>query len=740
MTDLGQKIIVSPRPMPPRPAAPMQQAGGMTPREILAIIRRHWLMIILLGIFGLGCGFASWFLLLRYAPKYTAQTFIRVLPPIEKDPTSIQAITVAQDIQYGFRLSMAMQLTSQGMLQELIDRDKIQQTKWFKGFGNIKDIRIRKAIKDLKKHFGAGPQREGDSIIVSMTCSDKEESALIVNEMASLFVNNQGGEKRKEVAEKLARLDDQQGRVQKELDGAERTLDDIRRRYGFTDLEEHSFMPILDQKLNQLNTDGDKLSMDISEIRANIESLAAQAQGPVQIQVERQVETDPVMLTLSQQIALQESSLAGALARFGEDHRIVRQIREYIDSVEQERLRRKAVIAEQTRQANLRNAQDVLLTMQRKLEQLEALRETTAKQKEEMDLAKTQFAKAVKIRDERRTMLDSIKEQMEKLKIIHDDPETPKVMLTGLAPEPLEASFPRWQVFFPAGAFLGTLLGIGLAFLIELLNDLVRTPKDIITHLRIALLGIIPDSQEDEQVDNIEPAFVVRQAPNSIIGESYRRMKTNLKLSESGISAKTILITSAGAQDGKTTVAINLATTLVADGKKVLLIDANLRRPSFHSIFGNHSETNSVIPGLSSLIAGQCTLKDAIRSSGTEWLEIIESGRTPANPAELLTSTAMEKLIKQQSENYDYVIIDGPPVLLASETKVLAKYVDGTLLVFNASTTKRGVGIRTINELKQVNAEIFGCVLVGVRILKGGYFREMFRSYQEYQLLETAKA
>lgn len=357
-----------------------------------------------------------------------------------------------------------------------------------------------------------------------------------------------------------------------------------------------------------------------------------------------------------------------------------------------------------------------------------------------MDLAKTQYAKSVKTRDERRTMLDSIKEQTEKLKIMYDDPETPKVQLVDLAPEPLEASFPRWQVFFPGGAILGFLLGIGLAFLVELLNDFVRTPKDVATHLHIPLLGIIPDAEEDRQVESIEPAFVVRQMPNSILSESYRRARTNLKLSESGGKAKTILITSGGAKDGKTTVAVNLATTLVAEGKNVLLIDANFRRPTLQTIFAGDRGGLQAIAGLSNLLAGQSDLQQTTMSSGMEGLTIIESGPMPTNPAETLGSDAMQRLISQLRDSYDYVIIDGPPVLLASEAKILAKYVDGTILVFNAAVTRRGTGARTISELKQVNANILGCVLLGVKTLKGGYFQEMFRSYQEYQVLEPAKA
>jgi capsular exopolysaccharide synthesis family protein len=201
------------------------------------------------------------------------------------------------------------------------------------------------------------------------------------------------------------------------------------------------------------------------------------------------------------------------------------------------------------------------------------------------------------------------------------------------------------------------------------------------------------------------------------------------------------MVSSPGAKDGKTTVAANLAMTLVADGKRVLLIDGNLRRPSLQRIFESQSgQTGGIDAGLSALLTGRCDLQNAMRSSGTEWLEIIESGQMPANPAEVLGGTEMEKLIRQEREHYDFVIIDGPPILLASEAKILARYVDGTILVFNAASTTRGMAIRTITELRQVDAGILGCVLLGVKTLKGGYFRELFKSYQEYQTLEPAKA
>jgi len=348
-----------------------------------------------------------------------------------------------------------------------------------------------------------------------------------------------------------------------------------------------------------------------------------------------------------------------------------------------------------------------------------------------------QYDKGVKIRDERSEMLDTLKEQIEKLKTLHDDPETPKVLSVGKAPPPLEMVFSRqWWLWFPSGTLFGLLLGVGLAFLLELANDLVRTPSDVARHLRIPLLGVIPDASEDSQVRRIELCHAVRLAPYSVISEAYRQCRTNLMMSDDQDSLKTLLISSGKAGEGKTSVAVNLATTFVTAEKKVLLIDANFRQPHLHALFPKLETKPSVKNfnfGLSSLLTRQCTPAKAIRSSGIEGLDVIDCGPLPANPAELLGSLRMAELLKDQSRKYDHVIIDGPPVLLVSDAKVLAGLVDATVLVFNATMTSRGAAQRAIRELREVNARIIGGVLFAAKAIRGGYFQEQFRSYRRYQ-------
>ncbi|MHC4110999.1 MAG: polysaccharide biosynthesis tyrosine autokinase [Planctomycetota bacterium] len=738
-----------------RPAA---ATAALTPKEIVSILRRHILLIIALTILGLIVAAGTWFLLRRSLPKYTAQTYIRVLSPVVKDPKTIGTTRINRDIEYGHRVSIANLIKQQITLQNLIDRDKVQKTDWFKRFDKPwykrfaksdpdekiknKEQCILKAFKDLKKRFGAHPHREAEFIVLSMTCRDAEESADIVNEMVNLFLASHGSKKQAEVTAKLKELENRRKLIERDLAANEKSMDGVRKRFEITDLERpsyRSFQHTITLRLNQLELEQNDMTLLVKQAEADIVNLKRLAEEPVDVQVERQVEIDPVMITLAQQLALLESQLAGQLTKFGENHRVVRQTRELIVEIKNERQDRQTEIAEQVRQANLKNAQDQLTVLKGRNKELGLLREEAQKQKDDLDLARVQFERITAVRDERKQMLDEVKALKESYLIMAADPETPKIQSVGPAMVPLEISSPRWEFYFPGGTILGFMIGIGLALALELLNDLVRTPRDVARFLHIPLLSVVPDANEDEQVRDIDLYNVVRKAPYSIISESYRRCRTNIKLAG---SEKTLLVSSGTAGDGKTSVAVNLAATFIAENKKVLLIDANFRRSALHTIFpkpvAQDEQDRQPEYGLSSLLTGLCSYEDAKRSNVIEGLDIIDSGPLPSNPAELLGSYRMEQLIKDRRKNYDYIIVDGPPVLLVSDAKVLAKIVDSTVLVLNATATRRGAALRTIRELQAVDAKIVGCVLLAVKALKGGYFHEQFRSYREYQKLQLA--
>lgn len=735
-----------------RMSGPRAGAGpaAMTPKEVFGILRRHVFLIVFLSILGLIAGGVAWYLFRRKAPRYTAETFIRVLSPVEKDPTQIGGPQVAKELLYGYRVSIASLIKTQTNLVELVKRDKVLKTDWFKQFGPDRDVRIQKAVKNLRKKFRAIPHRDAEFIQLKMTCRDATEAALIVNEMLDLFLVSQGSTERQEVANKLARRQDELERVQRELRAAEDTLTGIRRRWedmGVGNLEgelQRRFEHVVTFRLRVLEIEQNELMMQISQLTQNIENFRRIATGPINEQVEQIIETDPVMIMLRQQRVVQEAQLAGLMTKFGDKHRVVRQMMELIQETKLKRVERKAEIAEITRQSNLKNAQDALVIMMQRMEELARLRDEAIAQQKDLDNARDQYSAQAAIRDERRETRDEIKAYIETLRMMHDDPETPKVERIGYAPVPLEMSFPKLTMFLPGGTLLGLLSGLGLAFLVELLNDLVRTPRDVGRYLHIPLLGVIPHASEDKQVRRVDLCHVVRQAPFSVISESYRQFRTNLKLSGPAEASKALLVSSAMPGDGKTSVAANLAITFVAENKKVLLMDANFRQPRLNKVFprpeGEGEQGERLDVGLSNLLTGQCGCEEVIRPSGIDGFDIIDTGPLPTNPAELLGGAEMKDFVKQQRDNYDYVIIDGPPVLLVSDSKMLAKFCDGTVLVFNAGATRRGAAVRTIRELREINASIVGCVLFAVRAMKGGYFQEQYRSYQRYQKLQLAQS
>jgi capsular exopolysaccharide synthesis family protein len=694
------------------------------------------LLIVLLTVSGFLLGGVAWYLLRRYLPKYTATTLIKVLSPAEKDPMTIGAAVMQKDIMYGYRSSMAALITQQTSLQELLNRGKIRDTRWFQSFGNIEYEKakcIRRAFDDLEKRFRAYAERDREFIVLSMTCGNEKEAALIVNEMVDMFLASQGKTSTQEVSNKLAELKEQRDRVDRDLKLAENALAELVKAKGIIDIgtpETGIIRHTITLKLNELEIQKNRLQLQLEQLRAQIGTLENQVKGPITDQIMNLIERDSTVTTLRQRRAVIEAQLAGRLSRFGENHRVVRETRELINETDLRLQDRIAQIAEQTRRANLMNARDTFVVFSASMAEVEKLRLAAEAQQKDLDAARADYEKRLAVRDERQEMLDLIKENIEKHNMLLASPETTKVQFVGYAPAPLDVSSPRWEFYFPGGTVLGMLFAVGLAFLIELLNDLVRTPRDVGRYLHIPLLGVIPDSDEDDQLDDADLYDVIRQAPYSIVSESYRRLRTNIRLSDSADAVKVLLVTSGMAGDGTSSVAVNLAQTFIAENKKVLLIDANFRRPNLQNVFPGPAAQRV---GLSSVLMALSSYDTAIRSNVVEGLDIISSGPLPSNPVELLDSPRMAQLIETQRANYDYVIIDSPPVLLVSDPKVLTRHADATLMVFNAGATKRGMAQRAILEMREVKAHIIGCVLFAVRPLTGGYFRQQFRSYQQYQ-------
>ena len=204
--------------------------------------------------------------------------------------------------------------------------------------------------------------------------------------------------------------------------------------------------------------------------------------------------------------------------------------------------------------------------------------------------------------------------------------------------------------------------------------------------------------------------------PKSYYAEAFRTIKTNIKYSSADKHKKVLLVTSTEAGEGKSTISSNLALSLSQDNKKVIIIDGDLRKPSVHKQFGISGSV-----GLTELLIGEKSIND-IKHKVNPYLDAVTSGHIPPNPAELLASEEMEKLIEKLREEYDYVIIDANPIGLVADAQILSSKVDGVILVARYEKTKKENLLSCKKMIDQVGGNTIGVVLNGIDEKRGKYY------------------
>jgi non-specific protein-tyrosine kinase len=220
---------------------------------------------------------------------------------------------------------------------------------------------------------------------------------------------------------------------------------------------------------------------------------------------------------------------------------------------------------------------------------------------------------------------------------------------------------------------------------------------------------------------NEEPnELITVSEPRSSSSEAYRALRTNLDFASLDQALKTLVVTSAGVSEGKSTTLANLAVVSAQAGRRVVLVDADLRRPTLHQIFGLNNET-----GLTAALMDEAILSaPPIQDTAIEGLSVLTSGPLPPNPAELMGSRRMEALIEVLAQQADQVFFDTPPVVAVTDAAVLATKVDGVLLVVSAGQTRREYARTAVQRLQQINARLVGTVLTNMQMGAGfkGYY------------------
>lgn len=294
-------------------------------------------------------------------------------------------------------------------------------------------------------------------------------------------------------------------------------------------------------------------------------------------------------------------------------------------------------------------------------------------------------------------------------------------------PAPGEKVEPGLAKSLAAGVMLGFLAGFGLGYLVEMFDKTFRSPQEVSKLMQLPMVGHIPEIEsEAPEGSKLSDVLVAAHTPKSPVAENFRAIRTALYFSTAGQQSRLIQMTSPVPGDGKSTITANIAVTIAQSNKNVLLLDADFRRPTQHKLFGLNNNV-----GLASAVAGDIDPADAIQVSEVPNLSVMACGQRPHNPSELLTSPRFAELLDHLKEQYDFVLIDTPPVLAVTDPGIVSARVDGVIMALRIRKNGRPNAMRARKILMDLEANMLGIVVNGIDHRTGsyGYYSSYRRGY-----------
>lgn len=726
------QVAVPPSYMISSPIGPSMssESEGITFADVTRILKQRVVLITVTTVILYILVCIATVLIYLFAPAYQSEAILELQPPDKGE--ILMPMQGEANTQYMEQLlkTEAAKIVNLQLLVDVLRRPDIKATRYFEWY----DSNVGKAAEGLKDDLTCVPIPNTQLIRVALSCRDKIEAKKIVETVVDRYLIQHRDVARDESRDLNAKLNETLAELTGEL---ERKRGEIKR------LRETSNLPAMEMRREEARRNVVELQIRISDLSAAVASLQAQKNSlrgvdptrlPLTAEQDLIIESDPMLRFWRSSVENLDVEILALADRLGENHRDVVMLRQRRAGYTEKEVskREELMVKVRTRQIELLDQQiaQTQSMLMRLMDQLGAI------QAEERDLDRNLLSYKEMLDDEERLQKQIGEVELRKTEAGHQQRAESRVRMRLIQPpqEAIEPSRPNFKLYLIGGVFLALAGGIALAFLREFTDQALRTPLDVARFCRLSVLGCIPLLDDEEaDIDSIEHA--VKTAPHSLIAEAFRRTRTNLQFSGPVETRRTLLITSPSPGDGKTAVAINLATTMAHNNLRVLLIDCNFRRPAIREAFPNTRPQ-----GLSNLLIGEGQLDDYVTKTDLPALDVLTTGPMPPTPAELLGSPRMKQLIKEASGRYDHILLDGPPTLLISDATVMALLVDGVILVARSDENTRGTLKRARDQLEAIKARVVGAILNGVKVRAGGYFKQQYREFYDYTSDQTIPA
>ena len=710
-------------------AAPVGPGGGpmLTGGDVWRVLRTNWWLLGLMLVVGIVGGYFLNRYLARNHARYTATGLIRVETMLEMNPTGFgttaprEAVELEQQSQTNLLLHPTLLV---GVLED--PNSEIRRTGWFQQYKTGNGYDIEKAKQNLLDIYGVSPVNNSRLIRAEVTWKNPEDSRVILKEVVDRHIQQQKESVQRDLGARSKTLNTQRQQYREAYDRLKILRSNMASVVG-TDGTVSNSNSIKQWDLSHTLRDLARYQEEYNDAESEYRNLAAAINsGSTPPAAEEIARRHPIYIDYRARVDALNVQLKSVVTQ-SDQHNQFQATQKQLDEYEK-------LLENWEVELESKATQQLLSEAESKLAQAKANRDRAEAAAEQLRRELGELSKQVSDYERLRTEEEDYRERLRNVEDDLDEIDKQRLPLdwgpaewAKLPLKPETPSFPKLPVTLGLSAVLCLALGLGIAFVRELTDTTVRSPRDIQRVGQMALLGMVPHEADDPQAAGARFPLVIFDAPYSMAAEEFRKLRTRLQHMASLDTTRSILVTGAGAGDGKTTVACNLAAGLALNGRRILLVDANFRRPELHKVFGLDNAQ-----GFGDVLNVPESMESVVRDTPIPNLSVVTTGAKPANVTELLESQLLIDFIERALDEYDHVVFDSGALLMASETLALAPRVDGVVTVARARSNTRGVLQRMRDTLRQVKAEHLGVVLNAVRSQAGGYYGRSITDYYKY--------
>lgn len=735
-------------------AAPVSKVKPINP---LNLSKKYWWLLVIAVFLGVGVGVALYLYLDRGHRQYESRATIQVRGQVA-DATAGPADVAGGGDERGLMTLLTTQagiLTSDEVLGRVLGREAVRRTQWFQSlagadegagadaaagaarprlFGLLGGTDVLSTRAELRSIIRATPRRNSSLMDITVTTPSQRDAGIILDELVDTYIAWVQEQNQTQFSDVLTLFREEWAEADRRREAALREINNFRANSGVSDLDAQ--FNDTESAYQSLVLRRNELTSQLSQTRAYFTSLRSQAAGGITGTMLQEIQAHPAVAGLDMRIRSLRQELEMAQARYGPQHRHSIDLVRMIETAEGERRRKIEELARDRNDALISGAQQALSSIEQNLAEVEAQLPELERRRTELSQLRQQLRQYETNLLVARERLQEAAALLDRNQLLQRRPDLNRVVPLGRAGDPTK-TFPKPVTVIGLPVFLFLALVIGVVLLREMLDQKIRSSDCVKGIGDCELLGLIPDAEQTAGEEETEFEDVIRDNPGGMIAESIRRVRTRLNQRIEQTGTRSLMLVSPQPEGGTSSMVANLARSWALQGRRILVIDANVRRPRLHQFLGDGVVGN---PGLVGVLASECKLDDAIVRIEREGFDLLPAGPRREVASEFFERAEFRDLIHKLESEYDLILIDVAPALITSDAQLLARSVDGVAIVVRANRDQRGMFGRMVGMFKGSNTQTLGVIINGARHAVGGYFRENFRRFNEYKQDSSASA